>query len=183
MRASSPYWIQPAALASHRWYSTAPHLTHTDEHGKAAMVDVSYKSVTKRIAEARATVVVGPVIFDLVAANQMKKGDVLSVAQIAGILGAKQTSNLIPLCHPLPLQHIGVNITLDHATKNIEIRTNVVTSNATGVEMEALTAASIAALTVYDMCKAVSKDITIKNIQLVSKSGGVHGDFSRTAHQ
>ena len=113
----------------------------------------------------------------------MKKGDVLSVAQIAGILGAKQTSSLIPLCHPLPLQHIGVNITLDHATQNIEIRSTVVTSQSTGVEMEALTAASIAALTVYDMCKAVSKDITITNIQLMSKSGGVHGDFTRIANE
>lgn len=147
-------------------------LSHVDTAGKARMVDVSQKKVTTREATAVATVNLSQETFRAVASNQMKKGDVLGVAQIAGILGAKQTSNLIPLCHPLPLHKVDVNLELKEDRMCVLIQATAKTTAMTGVEMEALTAATIAALTIYDMCKAMGHAITITDIKLVRKSGG-----------
>ena len=151
--------------------------THFDESGKAAMVDVSEKPETKREASARARVLVNRQTFELIKSGGMKKGDVLSVAQLAGIMGAKKTSELIPLCHPLPLNSIKVRLTLCEDDNAVDILANASYTGRTGVEMEALTAAATAALTVYDMCKAVQRDIRITDIRLVEKSGGAHGDY------
>lgn len=154
-----------------RLYSTnSKDLTHVDETGKAKMVNVIDKAETKRRAVARCEVVVGDEISKLIASNTMKKGDVLTVAQIAGIMGAKNTSNLIPLTHNIPLSSVKVNVQLKDDIVVIEAA--VECYGKTGVEIEALTAVSIAALTIYDMCKAVSHDIKITNIQLMEKSGG-----------
>lgn len=148
-------------------------LTHVNaQSGQSEMVDVGDKQITKRLAVARASVKLGPVVFDLVRLNQMKKGDVLGVSKIAGIQAAKLTSNLIPLCHPLNLNCIKVNIELNAKKNSAEITATVSVDHRTGVEMEALTAVSVAALTIYDMCKAASKDMEISSIRLVHKSGG-----------
>ncbi|NXK01999.1 MOCS1 protein, partial [Herpetotheres cachinnans] len=154
-------------------------LTHTDEEGRAAMVDVGGKPDSRRIAVAGAVVRLGEKAFGMVRQNQVKKGDVLAVAQIAGIQGAKLTSQLIPLCHNIPLNHVEVSLSLDEARYAVVIRSSCQTWGRTGVEMEALTAASLAALTVYDMCKAVTHDIVIEEVKLLSKTGGQRGDFSR----
>ncbi|NXN22690.1 MOCS1 protein, partial [Nycticryphes semicollaris] len=154
-------------------------LTHTDEEGRAAMVDVGGKPDTRRSAVAGAVVRLGEKAFGMVRQNQVKKGDVLAVAQIAGIQGAKLTSQLIPLCHNIPLNHVEVSLSLDEARYAVVIRSSCQTRGKTGVEMEALTAASLAALTVYDMCKAVTHDIVIEEVKLLSKTGGQRGDFSR----
>ncbi|KAM6355198.1 molybdenum cofactor biosynthesis protein 1 isoform 2-T2 [Podargus strigoides] len=154
-------------------------LTHTDEEGRATMVDVGGKPDSRRIAVAVAVVCLGEKAFGMVRQNQMKKGDVLAVAQIAGIQGAKLTSQLIPLCHNIPLNHVEVSLSLDEARFAVVIRSSCQTWGRTGVEMEALTAASLAALTVYDMCKAVTHDIVIEEVKLLSKTGGQRGDFSR----
>jgi len=151
-------------------------LTHVDEQGKAVMVDVTEKQITNREATARAIVDVGPKIAKLIEANLMSKGDVLTVAQISGIVGAKRTSELIPLCHNIALSSVKVNATLEG--NQVMLIATVRCSGQTGVEMEALTAVSVAALTVYDMCKAVSHDIAIKDIRLWSKTGGKR-DFQR----
>ncbi|GBG76799.1 hypothetical protein CBR_g23014 [Chara braunii] len=154
-------------------------LTHVDSSGQARIVDVSNKSATVRVACASATVRLGPKAFGLVRANQIAKGDVLAAARIAGISGAKLTSTLIPLCHNLFISGIDVELTLDEQSCSVQIRTRSKTTSQTGVEMEALTAASVAALTVYDMCKAVSKDIQITDVQLEEKSGGKSGYWRR----
>ncbi|XP_037260983.1 molybdenum cofactor biosynthesis protein 1 isoform X2 [Falco biarmicus] len=154
-------------------------LTHTDEEGRATMVDVGGKPDSKRIAVAGAVVRLGEKAFGMVRQNQVKKGDVLAVAQIAGIQGAKLTSQLIPLCHNIPLNHVEVSLSLDESRYAVVIRSSCQTWGRTGVEMEALTAASLAALTVYDMCKAVTHDIVIEEVKLLSKTGGQRGDFSR----
>ncbi|KAM6367943.1 molybdenum cofactor biosynthesis protein 1 isoform 3-T3 [Alca torda] len=154
-------------------------LTHTDEEGRATMVDVGGKPDSRRRAVAGAVVRLGEKAFGLVRRNQVKKGDVLAVAQIAGIQGAKLTSQLIPLCHNIPLNHVEVSLSLDEARYAVVIRSSCQTWGRTGVEMEALTAASLAALTVYDMCKAVTHDIVIEEVKLLSKTGGQRGDFSR----
>lgn len=153
-------------------------LTHTDAQGRATMVDVGGKLPTCRAASARATVVLGATAFRLLRDNQLAKGDALTVAQLAGIMASKQTSTLIPLCHPLPLDHTSVTFELDELRNAVIVTTTCRTTGRTGVEMEALTAASVAALTVYDMCKAVSHDIIITDIKLVSKTGGKK-DFHR----
>jgi len=152
--------------------STTSGLSHVDSKGKAQMVDVSEKKVTTREAIAEATVNLSHETFQAVADNKMKKGDVLSVAQIAGIMGAKNTSNLIPLCHPLPLHKVDVNLELNHERSCVIIRVLAKTTAMTGVEMEALMGATIAALTIYDMCKAMGHSITITDIKLIKKSGG-----------
>lgn len=157
-------------------------LTHTDAQGRASMVDVSGKHPSCRTASAQATVLLGPVAFSLLRENQLVKGDALAVAQIAGILGSKQTANLIPLCHPLPLDHASVTFDLDELEKAVIVTATCRTTGRTGVEMEALTAVSVAALTVYDMCKAVSHDIIITDIKLISKTGGKR-DFHRIHNQ
>jgi len=151
-------------------------LTHLDETGRAHMVDVGNKPVTERLAIARGEVLMSKETFELIRAGAMKKGDVLTVAQIAGISGAKRTSELIPLCHPLPITHIEVSLALDLDLPGVIITATVKTTDRTGVEMEALTAVSVAALTVYDMAKAVEKTMRIQNIRLVEKHGGRSGD-------
>lgn len=140
------------------------------------MVDVGAKPDTERVAVARGEIHMKQATFDLIAAGEMKKGDVLTVAQIAGINGAKQTSGLIPLCHPLPLTHISVELDLDESLPGVQITATTRTRGKTGVEMEALTAVSVAALTIYDMAKAAEKTMHIENIRLVEKHGGLSGD-------
>ncbi|XP_026163671.1 molybdenum cofactor biosynthesis protein 1 isoform X2 [Mastacembelus armatus] len=153
-------------------------LTHTDTQGRANMVDTGGKVPTCRTATAHATVILGTAAFQLLQANQLAKGDALTVAQLAGIMASKQTSTLIPLCHPLPLDHISVTFDLDEWQNAVVITAVCRTTGRTGVEMEALTAVSVAALTVYDMCKAVTHDIIITDVKLVSKTGGKK-DFHR----
>lgn len=153
--------------------------THFDEQGRARMVNVGDKAPTVRTAVAAGRVLVSRQTFDLIRTGGMKKGDVLTVAQIAGIMGAKRTPELIPMCHPLLLDGVRLHLSLDEEACAVEIRAEVSCSGRTGVEMEALTAVSTAALTVYDMCKAVQKDMVIDQIRLVSKTGGVHGDYLR----
>ena len=152
-------------------------LTHTGHSGEARMVDVSPKEPSKRTAIAGCKVVLGKKVFDLVLANQMAKGDVLTVAKIAGITAAKQTSSLIPLCHNIGLTHVQVDLRLNHQDFSVTIEGEAATTGKTGVEMEAMTAVSVAGLTVYDMCKAASKDIVITDIRLKHKSGGKSGEW------
>ncbi|KAF0890408.1 hypothetical protein E2562_002791 [Oryza meyeriana var. granulata] len=157
-----------------------PVLTHVDSNGQAKMVDVSSKNDSTRVAVATCRVLLGQKAFDLVASNQIAKGDVLTVAKIAGITGAKQTSSLIPLCHNLNLSHVRVDLTLNEEDSSVMIEGEASTSGKTGVEMEAMTAVAIAGLTVYDMCKAASKNICITDICLQHKSGGKSGSWSRS---
>jgi cyclic pyranopterin phosphate synthase len=152
-------------------------LTHLDETGRAHMVDVGEKADSERTAVARGEVLMKKETLELIRQGQMKKGDVLTVAQIAGISAAKRTSDLIPLCHPLPLTYIDVMLELDKSIPGVEITATVKTTGKTGVEMEALTAVSVAALTVYDMAKAAEKTMRIQNIRLVEKHGGRSGDI------
>lgn len=151
--------------------------THLDSTGKASMVDVGSKPITDRSAIARGEVVMLRETLDLIKAGEMKKGDVLTVSQIAGISAAKRTSDLIPLCHPLQLNLVKIDFELDHDLPGVVITAEVKTSAKTGVEMEALTAVSVAALTIYDMAKSVEKTIRITNIALIEKRGGKSGDF------
>ena len=153
--------------------------THFNEQGRARMVDVGEKPPTRRTAAAGARVYVNRDTFALIRSGGVKKGDVLTVAQVAGIMGAKRTPDLIPMCHPILLDGVDLSLTLDEARCCVDIRAAVRCGGQTGVEMEALTAAATAALTVYDMCKAVQRDIVISDIRLLEKSGGVHGDFQR----
>lgn len=153
--------------------------THFNEEGRARMVDVGEKPETRRTAVAAAQVLVSRNTFDLIRSGGMKKGDVLTVAQIAGVMGAKRTPDLIPMCHPILIDGIDLSLHLDDERCSVEIEAAVSCDGRTGVEMEALTAASTAALTVYDMCKAVQKDIVITNIRLLRKTGGIHGNFNR----
>jgi cyclic pyranopterin phosphate synthase len=151
-------------------------LTHLDEGGRAHMVDVSAKPDTARIAIAKGEVQMKKETLDLIRTGQIKKGDVLTVAQIAGITAAKRTSDLIPLCHPLPLTKVDVDLALDDSLPGVLITATAKVTGKTGVEMEALTAVSVAALTVYDMAKAAEKTMRIQNIRLVEKHGGRSGD-------
>lgn len=153
--------------------------THFDDRGQARMVDVGEKTPTRRRALAGARVYVSRDTLALIRDGGMKKGDVLAVAQVAGIMGAKRTAELIPMCHPVQVEGIDLTLTLDEARCCVDIRAAVRCDGRTGVEMEALTAASTAALTVYDMCKAVQRDIVITDVRLLEKTGGVHGDFVR----
>ena len=153
--------------------------THFNDEGKAKMVDVGDKDVTRRTAAAVVSVMVNENTFALIKDGGMKKGDVLTVAQIAGIMGAKRTADLIPMCHPLFINGADLKLSLNEERLSVDIVAEISCTGRTGVEMEALTAASVAALTVYDMCKAVQRDIVITNLRLMKKTGGVHGDFSR----
>ena len=157
----------------------AEDFTHFNREGRAKMVNVGEKDVTHRTATAQVSVLVSRETFDLIRTGGMKKGDVLTVAQIAGVMGAKRTPELIPMCHPILISGVDLHLSLDEARLAVDIRTSVSCEGRTGVEMEALTAASVAALTVYDMCKAVQKDMVITNLRLLEKAGGVHGDFHR----
>ena len=153
--------------------------SHFNESGRARMVDVSEKSDTVRVAVAAGRVKVNAETFALIKSGGMKKGDVLGTAQIAGIMGAKKTPDIIPMCHPIMLSGVDIDFELNEAELSVEITATAKCTGATGVEMEALTAVSVAALTVYDMCKAVQKDMEITDIRLLKKSGGKSGDFVR----
>lgn len=153
--------------------------THFNDEGRAKMVDVGEKPVSRRTATAAARVLVSRDTFALIRSGGMKKGDVLTVAQVAGVMGAKRVPDLIPMCHPILMDGIDLKLSLNEERCSVEIYATVSCDGRTGVEMEALTAASVAALTVYDMCKAVQKDMTITDLRLVSKTGGVHGDYLR----
>ena len=153
--------------------------THFNAEGRAKMVDVGGKDVTRRTAVAAGRVLVSRETLALIRSGGMKKGDVLTVAQIAGVMGAKKTPELIPMCHPTLVDGIDLSLHLDEERCSVEITATVSCAGRTGVEMEALTAVSAAALTVYDMCKAVQKDMVIADIRLLEKTGGVHGDFHR----
>jgi cyclic pyranopterin phosphate synthase len=153
--------------------------THFNERGLAHMVDVGEKETTAREAVAHAAVRLSPETFRRVVVRELAKGDVLGVAQLAGVMAAKRTSELIPLCHPLPLTKVDLSFLPDEATSTIHLEATARTVARTGVEMEALTAVSVAALTVYDMCKAVEKGIEITDIHLVRKSGGKSGEYRR----
>ncbi|MBI3756345.1 MAG: cyclic pyranopterin monophosphate synthase MoaC [Deltaproteobacteria bacterium] len=156
-------------------------LSHLDSQGRARMVDVAAKQVTVREAVATGVVRIQPQVLALIMTGQMPKGDVLAAARIAGIMAAKKTSELIPLCHPLPLASVKVEFTPDEAAGTIVIEARVKVEAKTGVEMEALTAVSVAALTIYDMCKAVDKGIMISDICLQKKTGGKSGVYVRPA--
>lgn len=157
--------------------------THFNGQGRAKMVDVGEKPVTVRTAVAAGRVLVNRDTFELIRSGGVKKGDVLTVAQVAGVMGAKRTPDVIPMAHPIPLDGIDLELSLDEERLSVEIKAVISCGGRTGVEMEALTAVSTAALTVYDMCKAVQKDMVISDIRLVSKTGGVHGDFYREEMQ
>ena len=156
-----------------------PDFTHFNSQGRAKMVDVGEKPISVRTATAAARVLVNDGTFSLIKTGGMKKGDVLTAAQIAGVMGAKHTPDIIPMCHPIMIDGIDLKLRLDEKRKSVEIEATVSCDGRTGVEMEALTAVSTAALTVYDMCKAVQKDMVITDIRLIKKTGGVHGGFIR----
>ena len=152
-------------------------LTHFDEKGNAVMVDVSEKAPTVRVATARGTIRVNEKIMEALLSGNVKKGDVLGVARVAGIMGVKQTSSLIPMCHTLLIQKASVDFEIDEEAGEVTAVCTVKTKGETGVEMEALTGVNIALLTIYDMCKAIDKGMVMEDIHLVSKSGGKSGDF------
>lgn len=154
-------------------------LSHLDKDGKARMVDVSAKPLSEREAVARGTVHITPETMQLITAKAVPKGDVIAVARIAGIMAAKKTGELIPMCHPLNITSVSLDITADSANSKMDIEAKVRIVGQTGVEMEALTAVSVAALTIYDMCKAVDKGIIISDIMLMEKRGGKSGEFNR----
>ena len=154
-------------------------LTHLDKEGKAKMVDVTEKLSTVREAIARGAVYVKPETLKLIQDKKIPKGDVLCVARVAGIMSAKKTSELIPMCHPLNITSVDINLTLDNKKNKIDIEARVKVTGQTGVEMEALTAVSVAALTIYDMCKAVDKEMIISDVMLMEKKGGRSGHFKR----
>ena len=151
--------------------------THFDAEGKAVMVDVSDKAVTERVAEAKGSVIMQPATLQMIRDGGVKKGDVLSVARLAGIMGAKRTPELIPLCHPLALTSVTVDLTLDEERSAVDITATCKLKGRTGVEMEALTAVTVAALTVYDMCKAVDRGMRITEVRLTQKEGGKSGRY------
>jgi cyclic pyranopterin phosphate synthase len=155
-------------------------LSHTDNQGKARMVDIASKPTTVREAVARGAVMMNKATMALIKKNQMAKGDVLGIARVAGIMAAKKTPQLIPLCHPLLIASVSVDFSFDTKKKALLIESRVMITGQTGVEMEALTAAAVAALTIYDMCKAVDKEMVISDIMLVGKTGGKSGTFRRS---
>lgn len=154
-------------------------LSHLDESGRARMVDVSAKPDTVREATARGRITMRPETLALVERGGLEKGDVLAVAQVAGVMAAKQTGTLIPMCHPLPITSVDVRFDFDRAASAVDIEATARVVGKTGVEMEALTAVSLAALTIYDMCKAVDREMVIGDVRLVHKSGGKSGEFIR----
>ncbi len=163
-----------------RYVRSMSRLTHFDGKGRAVMVDVSDKAETERLAIARGRVTMRPATLRLILGKNVKKGDVLTVAQLAGIAGAKRTPDLIPLCHPLALTSVKVELTPVRSKHAIDIEARVKTTGRTGVEMEALTAVTVAALTVYDMCKAVDREMVLTDIRLEHKSGGKSGVYVRS---
>lgn len=155
-------------------------LSHFNKNGRAHMVDVGGKEDTQRVAIAEGTVFMQPMTLNMIKDKKIAKGDVLAVAQIAGIMAAKKTSGIIPMCHPLMLTSVDIHFTINENENKITIQSKVKTMGKTGVEMEALTAVAAAGLTIYDMCKAVDRGMTIQSIYLLEKSGGKSGHFSRT---
>ncbi|MDE3840732.1 cyclic pyranopterin monophosphate synthase MoaC [Bacillus methanolicus] len=155
--------------------------THFNEEGRAKMVDVSSKPETVRTALARSSITVNRELYEKITNNKIKKGDVLSVAQVAGVMAAKKTWEIIPMCHPIPLTGVDISFFWENDQENyiLNIEASVKTKGSTGVEMEALTAASVCALTIYDMCKAVDKGMVIGETYLVEKTGGINGDYFR----
>jgi cyclic pyranopterin phosphate synthase len=156
-------------------------LSHLDEAGRARMVDVGDKPVTERTAEAEGAVRMSAEAFQLVAASAVEKGDVLAVAEVAGTMAAKRTGELIPLCHPLGLDHVAVEASLDAGLPGVRVRATAKARGRTGVEMEALTAVAVACLTVYDMAKALDRGMVVEDVRLVAKTGGTRGDWRRPA--
>jgi cyclic pyranopterin phosphate synthase len=154
-------------------------LSHLDEQGRARMVDVSEKEVTSRVAVARGTILMKRDTLALIREGKVEKGDVFSVARVAGIMAAKKTSELIPMCHPLNLTSVEVELAPEDRPPRVEIEASVRVSGKTGVEMEAMTAVAVAGLTIYDMCKAVDREMTLSEIRLIQKSGGKSGIFRR----
>ncbi len=155
-------------------------LSHVDEQGRARMVDISGKEASERFAVARGSISMKPETLAMIQEKTVPKGDVFSVARIAGIMAAKKTSDLIPLCHPLAIASVTVDFTIDEKKGKIDIESSVKVAGQTGVEMEALTAVSVAALTIYDMCKAIDKEMAISDIVLVEKRGGLSGTYKRS---
>ncbi|MEG0829351.1 MAG: cyclic pyranopterin monophosphate synthase MoaC [Anaerovoracaceae bacterium] len=151
--------------------------SHFNEEGRGKMVDVGHKDETQRTAIAVGRVLVNEETFNLIKTGGMKKGDVLGTAQIAGIMGAKKTSEIIPMCHPIMITGVNMTFDLNEADLSVEIKAEVKCSGVTGVEMEALTAVSVAGLTIYDMCKAIQKDMVVDQVHLLRKTGGKSGDF------
>ncbi|CCE24985.1 cyclic pyranopterin monophosphate synthase MoaC [Methylotuvimicrobium alcaliphilum] len=154
-------------------------LTHFNQSGEAHMVDVGNKDITERVAIAEGYIEMNPTTLTLIEQGTHKKGDVLGIARIAGIMASKKTADLVPLCHPLPISHVEVNLEIENDTSRVYCRTTVKTRGQTGVEMEALTATQVSLLTVYDMCKAVDRGMTIQGVRLLKKSGGKSGDWLR----
>lgn len=153
--------------------------THFNDEGRAKMVNVGEKNITQRIAVASGKIHVNSETFNLIKSGGIKKGDVLTVAQVAGIMGAKKTPDIIPMCHPININGADISLTLDEKNLTINVKSEISCYGRTGVEMEALSSVSIALLTIYDMCKAIQKDMIITDICLLSKSGGTHGDYER----
>jgi cyclic pyranopterin phosphate synthase len=166
-------------MPNRRRTSAASSLSHVDARGRARMVDVSAKAVTAREAIARGEVTMRPATLAAIAAGTVPKGDVLATARLAGVMGAKRTADLVPLCHPLPLSHVDVELVPDAAAGCVRIEGRARVEARTGVEMEALTAVTVAALTLYDMCKAIDRDMTIGAVRLVEKRGGRSGTWRR----
>jgi len=160
----------------------SPQLTHLDSSGRARMVDVGDKPDTERVAVARGRITMQPATLEAIREGGIKKGDVLAVAQVAGILGAKKTHELIPMCHPLLLTHIGLTFDVKPDDNAIEITATAKTTGKTGVEMEALTAVNVAALTIYDMAKAIDRGMRIQDVRLIRKTGGKSGDIILEPH-
>ncbi len=154
-------------------------LTHFDEHGQAVMVDVGDKAETRRVAVASGRIVMAPETLAMIRAGHAKKGDVLGVARLAGIMGAKRTADLIPLCHPIPLTKVSIEFQIDTDACSVDCQATAETVGRTGVEMEALTAASVALLTIYDMCKAADRGMVIEAVRLMEKRGGKSGHWLR----
>ncbi|MEN2985846.1 MAG: cyclic pyranopterin monophosphate synthase MoaC [Thermodesulfovibrionaceae bacterium] len=154
-------------------------LTHFDEKGRAKMVDITAKPVTERVATVRGSVRMKSETLQMILNKKIAKGDVFEVARLAGIMAAKMTPHLIPLCHPLPITSVQIDFSTDEVSSKVEILTTVKTSAQTGVEMEAMVATAVAALTIYDMCKAVDKEMTVEDIKLIYKVGGKSGEFKR----
>jgi cyclic pyranopterin phosphate synthase len=171
------------AWDSPRFVPRAPKLSHLDRRGRARMVDVSAKAVTAREAVARGEVTMRPATLAAIAAGALAKGDVLAVARLAGIMAAKRTADLVPLCHPLPLTGVEVTLEPDSTGARVRIESRVRVAARTGVEMEALTAVTVAGLTLYDMCKAIDRDMTIGAIRLVEKRGGRSGAYRRAGER
>jgi cyclic pyranopterin phosphate synthase len=163
--------------------SSASALTHLDARGRVRMVDVGAKAITRREAVARGAVKMAPATLDAILGGRLKKGEALAAARLAGIMAAKKTAELIPLCHQIPLQVVEVEFTPDHEHSTLSIEARAVTDAQTGVEMEAMTAVSVAALTIYDMAKAIDRAMVIEAVRLVAKSGGRSGDFTRPGEE